>query len=37
LVSRLDPTGVLGNEYVRRHIFGETGKDVHGRVFKEKV
>jgi len=31
----IDPQGMFRNEYVRRHIFGETGRDVEARVFKK--
>ncbi|KAG8908848.1 D-arabinono-1,4-lactone oxidase [Tulasnella sp. 403] len=31
-----DPQGMFVNPYVRRHVLGETGSDVGGRVFKER-
>lgn len=34
VLESVDPNGLFRNEYVRRHIFGEQGPDVHGRVFK---
>jgi len=34
VLEDVDPNGVFRNEYVRRHIFGAQGPEVHGRVFK---
>lgn len=34
VLEEYDPNGVFRNEYVRRHVFGEDGREVHGRVFK---
>lgn len=37
VLESVDPAGLFRNEYVRRHIFGETGGDVHGRIFKRRA
>lgn len=34
-VRALDPHGIFRNEYVRRHLFGEVGRQVDPRLFKE--
>jgi L-gulonolactone oxidase len=35
-MQRVDPTGILRNPYIERHLFGTTGPDVADRVFKER-
>ena len=37
VLENVDPAGLFRNEYVRRHIFGETGEGVHGRIFKRRA
>jgi L-gulonolactone oxidase len=37
VLEDVDPRGLFRNEYVRRHIYGETAPDVHARVFKKSV
>ena len=37
VLEDVDPSGMFRNEYVRRHIFGERGRAVDGRVFKPVV
>ena len=32
--SRVDPSDVLINPYIRRHLLGELGEDLDMRVFK---
>lgn len=34
VLEDVDPSGLFRSEYIRRHVFGELGEDVHGRVFK---
>ncbi|KAF9228090.1 L-gulonolactone D-arabinono-1,4-lactone oxidase [Gyrodon lividus] len=34
VLQDVDPRGMFRNEYVQRHIFGKTGPEFHGRVFK---
>jgi L-gulonolactone oxidase len=36
VMQRVDPTGILRNPYIERHLFGTTGPDVADRVFKER-
>ncbi|KAJ6476006.1 D-arabinono-1,4-lactone oxidase-domain-containing protein [Mycena vitilis] len=36
VLTEVDPDGVLRNEYVRRHVFGEEGGQVGERVFKAR-
>lgn len=37
VLESVDPAGMFRNEYVRRHIFGERGRAVDGRVFKPSI
>ncbi|KAJ7676685.1 D-arabinono-1,4-lactone oxidase-domain-containing protein [Mycena polygramma] len=37
VITEVDPAGVLRNEYVRRHVFGEEGERVGERVFKARA
>jgi len=34
VLEDVDPGGMFRNEYVQRHIFGKTGPEVDGRIFK---
>ncbi|KAH7882184.1 L-gulonolactone D-arabinono-1,4-lactone oxidase [Phlebopus sp. FC_14] len=34
VLQDVDPSGIFRNEYVQRHIFGKTGPEYDGRVFK---
>lgn len=34
VLEEVDPVGLFQNEYIRRHVFGEQGPEVDGRVFK---
>ncbi|KAF8182879.1 L-gulonolactone D-arabinono-1,4-lactone oxidase [Pholiota molesta] len=36
VMEDVDPKGLWRNPYVRRHLLGEKGEDVGGRVFKER-
>jgi len=35
VLQDVDPQGLFRNEYVQRHLFGKTGPQFDGRVFKE--
>lgn len=37
VLEDVDPSGLFRSEYVRRHIFGELGPDVHNRIFKPRL
>ncbi|KAL5525205.1 ALO1 [Sanghuangporus sanghuang] len=34
VLEDVDPSGLFRSEYIRRHVFGDLGEDVNGRVFK---
>ncbi|EJD04984.1 L-gulonolactone/D-arabinono-1,4-lactone oxidase [Fomitiporia mediterranea MF3/22] len=36
VLEDVDSSGLFRSEYIRRHIFGELGADVHARVFKPR-
>jgi L-gulonolactone oxidase len=36
LLKAIDPEGVFRNEYVSRHVYGETGAQFGERVFKTR-